>query len=190
MTTLALIRHGETDWNRRGLIQGVTDVPLNETGLAQAARAAEELVSYPLARDWAGVVTSPLVRAFATGLVIAHSLSIPMLEPMPQLAERDYGEAEGMEVVRAKDLYPAGDYPGSEDNDLVFERSLSAIDDLRRVCTDGALVLVAHGGLLHTLLSRLHGERLPSINNATVNLLEHDGDRWLVRAINGEKLAA
>ena len=84
MTTLALIRHGETDWNRRGLIQGVTDVPLNETGLAQAARAAEELVSYPLARDWAGVVTSPLVRAFATGLVIAHSLSIPMLEPMPQ----------------------------------------------------------------------------------------------------------
>lgn len=184
MITLAMIRHGETDWNHRGLIQGTTDVPLNEIGLAQASQAAEQLASHHSGK-WASVVTSPLSRAFTTGQVIASALEIPVLDPMQELAERDYGAMEGVEMTRARQLHPEGDYPGSEHNDQVFARAFSAIETLRSTHPGAALVVVSHGGLTHTLLSRLHGERVESINNAAVNLLEHDGDRWKVRAING-----
>lgn len=190
MISIALIRHGETDWNKRGLIQGTTDVPLNETGLAQASTVAEQLVSQQSRGKWTGVVTSPLVRASATGQVIADVLGVPMLAPMPEFVERDFGVMEGVEMTRAKELYPAGDYPKSESNDLVLERSLNAIDELHQTYADGALVVVAHGGLLHTLLSRLHGLRLPSIQNATVNVLEHDDKRWKVQLINGAEINA
>lgn len=189
MTTLALIRHGETDWNKRGLIQGITDVPLNDAGLAQASSAARQLEAHRSGLGWAATVTSPLVRAVATGQVIADSLGIPMLEPMHQLAERNYGAAEGVSMAHARELYPTGDYPESESNDLVLARSLNAIDELRRRYDGNALVVVAHGGLLHTLLSRLHGIRQPSIENAKVNVIEYVGDHWEVREVNGESVA-
>ncbi len=188
MTLLALVRHGETDWNRRGLIQGTTDVPLNETGLAQAADAAARLGSDSFAQGWSGVITSPLSRARVTGEVIASTLGIPFLSPVPGLAERDYGQGEGMEMDVAKLRYPDGVYPESEGNDLVLERALLSIDGIRSRHGGRPLIVVAHGGLLHTLLSRLNGARVPSIANATVNLVEFEADRerWVIHAINGE----
>ncbi len=184
----ALIRHGETDWNKRGLIQGVTDVPLNETGLAQAMSAAERLMADHSHFAWSAVVTSALVRARVTGQVIADILDIPMLEPMTQFAERNYGTMEGVEITRARELHPTGEYPESEHNDQVFERSRAAIESLRETHPGGSLIIVSHGGLLHTLLSRLHGTRLPPIQNATVNVLEYSDDGWVVRVVNNDDL--
>lgn len=187
MTLLALVRHGETDWNRQGRIQGTTDVPLNETGLAQATAAAARLGSELFAQDWSGVITSPLSRARVTGEVIAGTLGIPFLPTMPGLAERDYGQGEGMEIDAARLRYPGGDYPESEGNDLVLERALSSIEDIRSRHRRPVIV-VAHGGLLHTLLSRLNGARVPSIANATVNLIEFvdEPGRWDIRFLNDE----
>ena len=57
-----LVRHGETDWNARQIVQGTTDIPLNERGLEQAARARELMKNIPLDV----IYSSPLVRAFRT----------------------------------------------------------------------------------------------------------------------------
>ena len=62
MTLLYLVRHGETDWNRTHRIQGSTDIPLNDTGRAQARRAGRLLAK----RSWDGIYSSPLSRAFET----------------------------------------------------------------------------------------------------------------------------
>lgn len=190
MTVIALVRHGQTDWNFQNRIQGVSDVPLNDTGRQQAAEAATLLAGERWALPWTAVVTSPLVRAGETGAVIASKLGIPVLDPLPGLAERDYGAAEGMHIDEAHRLYPDRDYPRAEPTVDVTARSLESLGILRAQHPGEHLIVVAHGGLLHGLLSHLHGSRVPTILNSAANLVAFDdtAQDWLVYAINNEML--
>ena len=88
---LFLFRHGETDWNRQGRLQGHTDTPLNATGLAQAEALTERL--RPLRLD--AVVSSDLARAWTTGRIVADGLGVPLISE-PGLREANIGEAEGL----------------------------------------------------------------------------------------------
>jgi broad specificity phosphatase PhoE len=88
---LFLFRHGETDWNRAGRLQGHTDTPLNATGLAQAAALVERLRPY----DLDAVVSSDLARAWTTGRIVAEGLGVPLIGE-PGLREAQIGEAEGL----------------------------------------------------------------------------------------------
>jgi 2,3-bisphosphoglycerate-dependent phosphoglycerate mutase len=88
---LFLFRHGETDWNREGRLQGHTDTPLNATGLAQAQALVERLRPHRLD----AVVSSDLTRAWTTGQIVAVGLGIPLLSE-PGLREAHIGEAEGL----------------------------------------------------------------------------------------------
>jgi 2,3-bisphosphoglycerate-dependent phosphoglycerate mutase len=88
---LFLFRHGETDWNRQGRLQGHTDTALNATGLAQAAALTERLRAYRLD----AVVSSDLARAWTTGRIVAEGLGVPLISE-PGLREARIGEAEGL----------------------------------------------------------------------------------------------
>jgi broad specificity phosphatase PhoE len=88
---LFLFRHGETDWNRDGRLQGHTDTRLNATGLAQAEGLVERLRPHRLD----AVVSSDLVRAWTTGRIVAEGLGIPLIRE-PGLREAHIGEAEGL----------------------------------------------------------------------------------------------
>ena len=88
---LFLFRHGETDWNRAGRLQGHTDTPLNATGLAQAEALTERLRPYCLD----AVVSSDLARAWTTGRIVAEGLGVPLISE-PGLREANIGEAEGL----------------------------------------------------------------------------------------------
>lgn len=191
MTTIALVRHGQTDWNLRGLIQGVTDNPLNATGRAQAVQAAELLQSDRWALPWGGVVTSPLLRAAETGEVIATTLGLPVHDTVPGLTERDYGLAEGLEMVEAHVIYPDRAYPESEPNTDVAARGVAALADLHARFTGEHLIAVAHGGLIQTLLSELNGAPVAPIMNTAVSIVEWTGPQtgWAIRAINNEMVA-
>src|ERR1700722_20172430 len=68
------LRHGETDWNARGISQGNVDIPLNPTGLAQARSAAQRLRN----RGIATIMCSPLSRARVTAEIVAEALSLPL----------------------------------------------------------------------------------------------------------------
>jgi broad specificity phosphatase PhoE len=88
---LFLFRHGETDWNREGRLQGHTDTSLNETGLAQAQALVERLRPHRLD----AVISSDLARAWTTGRIVAGGLGIPLIGE-PGLREAHIGEAEGL----------------------------------------------------------------------------------------------
>jgi len=88
---LFLFRHGETDWNRDGRLQGRTDTRLNATGLAQAEGLVERLRPHRLD----AVVSSDLARAWTTGRIVAEGLGIPLIGE-PGLREAHIGEAEGL----------------------------------------------------------------------------------------------
>ena len=88
---LFLFRHGETDWNRAGRLQGHTDTPLNATGLAQAEALTEKLRPHRLD----AVVSSDLTRAWTTGRIVAEGLCVPLISE-PGLREAHIGEAEGL----------------------------------------------------------------------------------------------
>lgn len=93
VTTMVLVRHGETDWNAEGRLQGQRDTPLNVTGLQQAAWCGARL-----ARDamgWQRVVSSPLLRARDTAAIIAEHLGLAQPHLFPDLMERNYGAGEG-----------------------------------------------------------------------------------------------
>ena len=88
---LFLFRHGETDWNREGKLQGHTDTPLNATGLAQAQALAERLRPHRLD----AVMSSDLARAWTTARIVAEGLGVPLISE-PGLREANIGEAEGL----------------------------------------------------------------------------------------------
>lgn len=153
------LRHGQTDWNRAGLSQGRTDVPLNETGIEQAAEAAALIAQ---ALDAAGergivrIVSSPLERALRTATIVRDALvarGLPAL-PLsiePDLAEVSFGEQEGQPISDWYDHWIAGDYtpPQAESFAVLRARAVGAIN--RATASAGRPLVVAHGALFRAL---------------------------------------
>lgn len=104
MTTLALIRHGQTDWNLQGLLQGSSDTPLNATGRQQAHDAIPVLREAGI--PWTVVVSSPLARARVTAEIVAEGLGIPFAGAYDDLIERDYSVLEGRSEAEVERLWP------------------------------------------------------------------------------------
>lgn len=178
-TRLALVRHGRTDWNRRGLLQGSSDIPLDDAGRQQARDAARML-----ARDeWDSVVTSPLARAVGTGRIIAAHLGIGVAGTVADLAERSYGAAEGLSRAEADALWPGEDSPGSESLGSVSSRGRRALDTIVSMHPGCRIVVVAHGALLRAVLGDLTDVPVPRIVNGAISEVEWTG-RWHVRSVN------
>ena len=150
MTLLWLVRHGETDWNRARRIQGATDVPLNDTGRAQARRAGELLRRRPVD----AVVASPLVRAAETGTIMAEVLGLPAPVLVPELAERRYGVAEGLTPAEVEARFPTGTrVPGRESRTALLDRVLPALDEIARAHAGGSVVVATHGAVVRAVVT-------------------------------------
>ncbi|WP_411699783.1 histidine phosphatase family protein [Conyzicola sp.] len=179
MTTIYLVRHGETDWNRERRIQGSTDIPLNQTGRDQAAVTGALLAT----RQWDGVYASPLSRAYETGAIIAGQLGLPAPEAVPEVAERRYGEAEGLTGDEIDARFP-GDtpVPGRESREDVAARVIPAIVALAERHPGENIVLVSHGGVIRTILTVVAPDEHPeSIRNGSVHSFRHtDGTLDLI----------
>jgi len=100
-TTLVLVRHGETDWNRDRRFQGRADQPLNETGRAQAEELAEILHDEPVSV----LYTSPLRRASETAEILAERLGLEA-RPLDALLEIDVGTWEGLTIDDVRVRFP------------------------------------------------------------------------------------
>ena len=98
---LILVRHGQTEWNQLGRIQGRTDIPLNDTGIMQA-RAAGEWLSQ---RSIDAVYSSPMQRAFDTATEIARPHGLPVIS-LDDIIEIDFGLWEKKTADELKKLYP------------------------------------------------------------------------------------
>ena len=164
MSRCYLVRHGATDWNAQGRIQGQSDPSLNETGAGQARRLGMRLASVPFTE----ARCSDLRRCSETAAGILLGRNDVRLQEMPELREKNFGAWEGLtfrEVeVRFPDLYRkwlmAGDpsfAPPRGESDLqLYSRADTVVERLReaRTDSDGNLLVVTHGGMLRALIAR------------------------------------
>jgi broad specificity phosphatase PhoE len=150
---LFLFRHGETDWNRAGRLQGHTDTSLNATGLVQAEALTQRLRPHRLD----AVVSSDLARAWTTARIVAEGLGVPLIAERG-LREANIGEAEGLYWPEVKSRFGEelaerwftdddAAFPGGETGLETRTRGLAALRRLtlqpyRRigVSTHGAMV--------------------------------------------------
>jgi len=188
LTTFALVRHGQTDWNAERRLQGSTDIPLNDVGRGQARDAVAVLAPY----QWDAIVSSPLSRAAETADIIAEGLGLTVSRRVPELTERSFGPAEGMQAGPELDaLREPGGFKGAESEDEAATRGLAALEALAEEFSGKRLLVVTHGTLLRVSLSRAIGETLTSVNNAVLNLAHHHAiDGWQLEYFNGEPVLA
>lgn len=179
--SIALVRHGETDWNINRRLQGRTDIPLNATGQAQARAAAELLREYrghdgsdPHELPWRSMVTSPLGRAVETAAIITGLLGLGEASIDEALIERRFGEAEGLLVADAQSRWPQLEVPGAETTSAVAARSAQAFARLLNEAP--GTIAVAHGAMLRLGLIELCKVEIPRVLNAEVWLLTESAD--------------
>ena len=184
LTTFALIRHGQTDWNAERRLQGSTDIPLNDVGRGQARDAVAVVSGYA----WDTIVSSPLSRAAETADMIAAGLGLTVARRLPELSERSFGPAEGLQAGPELDaLRIEGGFRGAESEDEAADRGLTALEALAEEFRGGRVLVVAHGTLLRVSLSRAVGRTLQSVDNAALNLAHHHAvDGWQLEFFNGE----
>lgn len=183
MTTICLVRHGETDWNGAKRIQGRTDIPLNDTGKWQA----EQTGLYLKDVHWDVVISSPLTRAKETAHLILNHVHAPLVI-MDDFIERDYGDAEGMSFEERQKLFPDKQYPNMEPIETIQNRMLEGIEKVRAAYPDQHVLIVAHGAAIHALLTTLADEHMGLQNtrlvNACLNYVEWSDGKWKVRDYN------
>jgi broad specificity phosphatase PhoE len=156
-----LVRHGESTYNAEGRIQGQQDAPLSERGHMQAARIAERLRSYQFDACYA----SDLSRAADTARAIMHYHPDVPFALTEILREIKFGIFEGRIMPEIEETYPEEyaewiearrDYvpPGAESMHDLYERAGRALDWLRGRGDDGTVLVVAHGAILNSFISR------------------------------------
>lgn len=156
-TTIVLVRHGETDWNRDNRFQGHADPPLNEAGRAQALELAKRLAGERLA----ALYTSSLRRAHETALIVARELALHV-RVSDALKEVDVGSWSGLTRTEVEARFPEGfrrwlDYGhGWDDGETYDDLGRRVVEGLRRIAREypGESVLaITHGGPIRSALA-------------------------------------
>ena len=192
-TRFCLVRHGETTWNVDRRIQGQVDIPLNDTGLAQAQATAQALLGERIDT----IYGSDLGRAWVTAGRIAVPRGLAVM-PEPALRERHYGGFQRLTYAEARSQHPeafarfearepeAG-FPGRGGESLAaFDARVWAfVESLRARHTGQTVLLVTHGGVLDIVARRVRGMGLVcardfDIANCALNWVSHDDSGWRV----------
>ena len=163
MTTLLLVRHGETDWNAAGRLQGHTDRPLNDFGRAQARGLAEQLANDGIAVIYA----SDLARARETAEIVAERLALPVLIDA-DLREKNWGTWEGLTPDERLHVEFEG-----ETTEEHRERVLRAVSRIAERHPGERIVVVTHGGCVRRIQAAVAGVALPVVANCGLWAVAH-----------------
>ncbi|HUS29085.1 MAG TPA: histidine phosphatase family protein [Kofleriaceae bacterium] len=189
MPRLYLARHGETEWNAIGRLQGHTDVPLNERGRQQARELAAAVRTLGIG----SVITSDLARARETGAIIAGELGLGEPRVVAELRERRIGVFEGLTrdecMVRYPEAWAAwhartGVPDGAEALAEATARMHAVLGTLAEEPGDPALV-VSHGGVMRLWLVDVLGRAVPPLHNGITFAIERDGAAWSAVMLRG-----
>lgn len=197
---LILLRHGQTDFNAAGRMQGHLDSKLTEVGLAQAVTVAKEIARL----DPELLISSDLRRAVDTADVVGTACGLPV-KLDPRLRETHLGEWQGRSVAEIEQGWPGAIAtwrsdptwapPGGESRVDVVRRSRPVVEELDEELTssgDATVLLVAHGGLIAGLVSGLLAlptSAWPSIGGVgncrwAALARRHDHPRWRLAGYN------
>ena len=142
-----IIRHGQTNWNKKGKIQGKTDIELNEEGIEQAKEVRKILEKYPIDV----IVSSPLKRARKTAEIINKETNLHIIID-ERISERYFGEFEGMSTMdfdfNAFWSYKQNNkYNKAENIRVFFKRVYDFLDDIKEKYKGKKILIVSHGGI-------------------------------------------
>jgi broad specificity phosphatase PhoE len=158
MHFVTLLRHGESEGNSTGVIQGQSEYPLTQTGITQARKLAVYWNSTHTRFDL--IISSPLLRASQTAEIISDCLHVP-IEFDPSWKERNFGSLQGTrlkEIDRDIDFFhPYQPIGGSGESQLdLFTRASQALQRLLRQ-PPGSYLVVSHGGILNKAIFVIMG---------------------------------
>ena len=198
---IVLWRHGQTDWNLVNRFQGHSDIPLNQTGIEQARRAAPLLFGLRPSK----IISSDLIRAKQTAEELANLSKLP-IHIDPALRETNGGKWEGRTGAenRADDYEkfvnwldgndePAGDF-GERRSEIAL-RAVTAIEKALDQETE-TLVVVTHGGTARIIIGNMLGlpmtqwASIGGLSNASWSILENGHHRvgWILVEHNAGSL--
>jgi broad specificity phosphatase PhoE len=195
MTSIYLVRHGQTAWNKEEIFRGRTDVPLDETGLKQAELAAE----YFKGMEIHGIYSSPLARAWQTAERIAQSHSLKV-QPLEGIIDLSFGNWEGHPHQEIKKI-DSECYkqwvekphrvrlPGGESLDEVRIRSMAALEEVIQKHSGKTLVLVSHRVINKVLICGILGidnSHFWQIGQDTtaINLIQYKNGKYILSILN------
>ena len=195
MTSIYLVRHGQTAWNKEEIFRGRTDIPLDETGLKQA-----ELVGqYFKGMEIHGIYSSPLSRAWQTAQKVAefHNLKV---QPLQGIVDMSFGNWEGRphQEIQESDSKTYRQWvetphlvrlPGGESLDDVRVRAMAAMEEVIRKNTGKTLVLVSHRVICKVLICAILGldnSHFWQITQDTtaINLIRHRNGKYILSLMN------
>ena len=180
MLEIDLIRHGESVFNRNGIVQGHTNSPLTELGVEQARRVGEALKT----RGIEAIYTSNLARAWETAWVVGEIVGV---EPVALAGIREIKlgewEAKSLEEIKSEDgeklttwyTRPTeADIPGAEPLESFRKRVLKALEEVVSIHQNGRVAAISHGGVLSVIISEVLGLDLDNLwhfrlNNASLS---------------------
>ena len=195
MTNIYLVRHGQTAWNKEEIFRGRTDVPLDETGLREAASAAE----YFRGMEVHAIYSSPLARARETAQKIADVLRVETT-PYQAIIDMSFGRWEG-QPVRAVQEGDGERYrqwlefphllriPGGESLDEVRDRAMAGLDETLRSHRGKTLIFVSHRVVNKVLICGILGldnSHFWQIGQDTtaINLIQYKNGRYVLSILN------
>ncbi|MDX8044497.1 histidine phosphatase family protein [Gracilibacillus sp. S3-1-1] len=187
MTSIWFVRHGETDWNALGKIQGQTDIPLNNTGRSQANECGLYLQDF----HWDVLISSPLKRAKETASIINKYLDLPITE-MDDFRERSFGDAEGMTVEERMEVFPDGIYPHQESIEALTERIMQGMAKIDHIHKGKKVLVVAHGAVINAIFTHLTdgeistgtGKKVSRLANGSISHVQLVDETWQIKHFN------
>jgi probable phosphoglycerate mutase len=185
LITVGLIRHGTTEWNIAGRMQGHMDTDLAEIGIKQA-----ELLGHRLKlEEWDGIIASDLIRARQTAQTISDLTGTPLLGIDPRLRERHFGQLEGTtreeRIVLFGENWSEQDL-GLESDAALLQRWFSFLEELALAHRGKRILLVSHGGYIAPVLEHMMGEPVLShLSNTSLTIMELAEDSvWNCHLLN------
>jgi len=195
MTSIYLVRHGQTAWNKEEIFRGRTDIPLDENGLKQAELAGEYLKEVEIH----AIYSSPLSRAWQTAQKIAqfHNLNV---QPLEGIIDMSFGRWEGHAHQEIKEI-DRETYrqwreephlvrlPGGESLNDVRIRSMAALEEVIRNHPEKTLVLVSHRVINKVLLCAILGLDNSHFWQITqdptaINLIQYRNGKYILSLVN------
>ncbi|MEN3167596.1 histidine phosphatase family protein [Gluconobacter sp. OJB] len=182
------LRHGETDWNVQGLAQGRTDIPLNETGIAQAVRAGQALavLFQNNQRPFDHIISSPLSRATATAIHVRDEIDRLAGITLPLRIEEDLSEVcFGIHEGEAmsdwyRDWIEAGtSLENGESFKTLTQRAVAAVN--QGLASEGTPLFVAHGALFRGLRAGMNLNVNERLANAVPIKVQPDCKNWILQ---------
>ena len=195
MTSIYLVRHGQTAWNKEEIFRGRTDIPLDETGLKQGELVGEYFKDLEIH----GIYSSPLARAWQTAQKIAqfHNLEI---QPLDGIIDMSFGNWEGHAHQEIKEIDSEtyrqwreephlARLPGGETLDEVRIRAMAAMEEVIRFNSEKTLVLVSHRVINKVLICgilRIDNSHFWQIaQDATaINLFQSQNGKYILSFMN------